>query len=250
MSGREINQLPLVKMEHVYQPMWNVTNMSLFGYEALLRFPDGFFEGNIETCFERAREAGILYELDTKSILGAAGSFPLHQLNEERLFINIYPSTLLHPGFEAFIDQFLLSFPHAYGKIVFELSETKFEDDIWEIKELKERVKHLKEKGFLIALDDIGKGAAELQKMIEFTPDYIKLDRYFAKELADSEEKQEMIALFIQYSKGKMGVILEGIEQGLDLEQAKRLHVPVAQGYLLGKPQKITNQRFIRDFSA
>ncbi|WP_413305872.1 EAL domain-containing protein [Bacillus sp. 1P10SD] len=241
MSRRAINQLPLLKMEHVYQPMWNVANMSLFGYEALLRFPDGVFEGNIETFFEQAREAGMLYELDTKSIFGAAKSFPLHRLDEERLFINIYPSTLLHPEFEVFIGQFLLTFPQAYGKIVFELSETKFEDDIWEIKELKERVKLLKEKGFLIALDDIGKGAAELQKMIEFTPDYIKLDRYFARELAESKEKQEMIALFIQYSKGKMGVILEGIEQGLDLEQAKRLHVPVAQGYLLGKPQKVTN---------
>ncbi|MGG3560535.1 EAL domain-containing protein [Neobacillus rhizosphaerae] len=250
MSRGELDQLRLVKMEHVYQPLWNVTNMSLFGYEALLRFPDGFFQGNIETCFEQAREVGILYELDTRSIEGAASSFPLHQLNEERLFINIYPSTLLHPQFEAFIDQFLLTYPQAYGKIVFELSETKFEDDIWEVKELKERVWLLKEKGFSIALDDIGKGAAELQKMIEFTPDYIKLDRYFANELAVSKEKQEMIALFIQYSKGKMGVILEGIEQGLDLEQAKKLHVPVAQGYLLGRPQKITTQSFIRDFSA
>ncbi|MEH7440221.1 EAL domain-containing protein [Neobacillus drentensis] len=250
MGSGNMNKLQLVKMEHVYQPMWNINNMTLFGYEALLRFPEGVVQGEIESCFEWARTAGILYELDTKSIESAINGFPLDQLVHERLFINIYPSTLLHQEFESFIDQFLFTYPDAYGKIVFELNETKLEEDIWDIKELKEKIVWLKDRGFCIALDDIGKGAAELQKIIEFAPDYIKLDRYFSKELSKSKEKQEMVSLFIQYSKGKMGLILEGIEQGPDLEQAKKLHVPVVQGYLLGRPQSITAQRFVRNFSA
>lgn len=250
MSRYDVKKLQLVKMEHVYQPMWNSKDKTLFGYEALLRFPEGFADEGIEACFEWARDAGVLYDLDTRSITGAADSFPLYQLDKERLFINIYPSTLLHPQFEKFIDQFLLTYPQAAGKVVFELNETKSEEDSWEIKELKEKVQLLKEKGFYIALDDIGKGAAELQKIIELAPDYIKLDRYFSVDLAKNKEKQEMISLFVQYAKGKMGLILEGIEYEWDLEAAQKLQVPVAQGYLLGRPKKCPTESVIPDYTA
>jgi EAL domain-containing protein (putative c-di-GMP-specific phosphodiesterase class I) len=37
----------------------------------------------------------------------------------------------------------------------------------------------------------------------------------------------------------KIYLVLEGIEQEIDLTQAKLLNVPVAQGYLLGEPQKL-----------
>jgi EAL domain-containing protein (putative c-di-GMP-specific phosphodiesterase class I) len=156
------------------------------------------------------------------------------------LFINIYPSTLIHPYFPLFIDQLLTIYPQVNGKIVFELNETKKEESSWDLPEMKERIALVKQRGFSIALDDIGKGAAGIQKIIEFAPQYMKLDRYFAEGLSSSKEKQEMISLFIQYAKNKMGVILEGIEKEEDLEAAKRIEVPVIQGYLLGMPQRLT----------
>ena len=237
MGSRIQNQM----IESVYQPMWNLNDWKVFGYEALLRFPDGYCNGNIEMAFNMAREDGCLYELDTRSITNAINSFPIHQLGEELLFINIYPSTLLHEEFELFIHKLLDNYPHSKGKIVFELNETKEEAYMWAIPELQKKIEILKEYGFYIALDDVGKGAATLRKIIEFSPDYIKLDRYFAKELNASKRKQHIVSLLIQYSKNKMGLILEGIEEAIDLAQAKALNVPVAQGYLLGKPTKVEN---------
>lgn len=231
------------KIEHVYQPMWNLTDRKVFGYEALIRFPDGFCGGNIEKAFEIAREEGCLYDLDTKSISCSVNSFPFHHLDEELLFINIYPSTLLHEQFETFIDHLLERYPYIQGKIVFELSETIEEESLWTIPEFHKRVSVIKEYGFYIALDDIGKGVANFQKIIEFSPNYIKLDRYFARDLNISKEKQRMVSLLIKYSEKKMGLILEGIEEEVDLAQAKKLNVPVVQGYLLGRPQKITKNK-------
>jgi EAL domain-containing protein (putative c-di-GMP-specific phosphodiesterase class I) len=103
---------------------------------------------------------------------------------------------------------------------------------------------------FLYSLDDVGKGIAGLNKIIEFAPNYIKLDRYFSMGLSQSKEKQQIISLLIQYANGKMGLILEGIEEEVDLEQAKILNVPVVQGYLLGKPEKLTAQNIIRIYGA
>ncbi|WP_057763492.1 EAL domain-containing protein [Cytobacillus praedii] len=226
-------------IESVYQPMWNLNSWKVFGYEALLRFPNGFCNGNIESAFELARGNGCLYELDTKAIRHAISCFPFDRLIDELLFINIYPSTILHENFEEFIHLLLKNFPHIKGKVVFELSETDKEDLIWELSDFKERLAVMKDYGFRIAIDDIGKGGASLRKIIEFSPHFIKLDRYFANNLHKSKEKQQMIALLLQYSEQKMELILEGVEKNKDLAQAIALNVPFAQGYLLGKPEMI-----------
>ncbi|USK54444.1 EAL domain-containing protein [Cytobacillus solani] len=226
-------------IESVYQPMWNLNHWKVFGYEALLRFPNGFCNGNIEKAFELARENGCLYELDTKAIRHAISCFPIDRLKEELLFINIYPSTILHKNFENFIHQLQKNFPHIEEKVVFELSETDKEDSIWDLSEFKEKIAIIKEYGFRIAIDDIGKGGASLRKIIEFSPQFIKLDRYFANNLDKSKEKQQMVALLLQYSKQKMELILEGVEKNKDLAQAIALNIPFAQGYLLGKPETI-----------
>lgn len=249
MSLNLASTIRLKKIESVYQPIWNINNSTIFGYEALLRFPDGFCGGNIEKAFELARNEGALYELDTRAISNAVSSFPLHLLNKGLLlFINIYPSTLLHSQFSLFLNQLMKKYPQIEGKIVFELSESEQEESCWALSELKEKLLMIKEKGFLVALDDVGKGVAGLQKMIEFCPNYMKLDRYFSKELSKSKEKQDMISLLLQYSKQKMEVILEGLEEEVDLEQAKSLNVPIVQGYLLGKPEKLTAKNVIRSF--
>jgi len=239
-----ISPIQMQKIEHVYQSMWNVTNVSIFGHEALIRFPEGRFEGNIEAAFALARTEGTLYELDTRSIAEAIIHFPFEQLSRQLLFVNIYPSTLIHPQFPLFLDQLVTSVPGLHGSVVFEVNETKQEEACWDMPEMKERMALLREYGIAIALDDIGKGAAGLQKIIEFAPDYIKLDRYFADGLSSSTNKQEMISLLLHYAKDKMGVILEGVEKEADFAAAKAIRVPLIQGYLLGMPKKPTDSQF------
>ncbi|MFE8698544.1 EAL domain-containing protein [Cytobacillus sp. FJAT-53684] len=234
------------EMEHAYQPMWKLDNWQIFGYEALLRLPNTFQNHNVEQFLDQARQEGHLYEIDSMSILRAIGSFPFDSTNAELLFINIFPSTLLNEQFYQLINHILMYYPLAKGKIVFEINETKDEEHIWENHELKEKISFLRKKNFLIALDDIGRGAASLQKIIEFSPDVIKMDRYFSKELSTSKEKQRMLSLLIEYSNQELTLILEGIEKELDLAIAKSLQVPVGQGYLLGRPEKLNDQSFLR----
>ncbi|EWG11546.1 EAL domain-containing protein [Cytobacillus firmus] len=243
-----IQAAKLDAIEHIYQPMWNLNNWSIFGYEALLRFTEQSAGRDIESAFYLARRENRLYELDSMAIESAISNFPLASLTHELLFINIFPSTLLDYRFPGFIRTIMNSYSVVPDKIVFELNETQDESHAWEIPELKERLALLKDYGFHIALDDVGKGAATLQKIIEFEPNYIKLDRYFSEGLSKSKEKQELISLFISYSKHKMGLILEGIEKDTDLAQAKLINVPVVQGYLLGKPQKITPDNLFGKF--
>ncbi|MGG0719987.1 EAL domain-containing protein [Robertmurraya massiliosenegalensis] len=247
MSSALQNIIQHERIEHVYQPLWNLNNWSIFGFESLLRFPEEYSCRNIEEAFEQARTEGLLYELDTLSISHAVSNFPLDLSGEELLFINVFPSTLLHEDLEIFIEQLVTKYPTIIGNIVFELNETKHEKHIWKIPHLKKRIAFLKEKGFFVALDDFGKEESTFQKIIEFTPNCIKLDRYFSKDLSSSKKKQRVVSLLVEYSKGRMVVVLEGLEKEMDLAMAKILKVPVAQGYLLGKPQKLTENSFTND---
>jgi EAL domain-containing protein (putative c-di-GMP-specific phosphodiesterase class I) len=228
------------EIEHVFQPMWELNNWNIFGYEALVRFPK---EGitDIESTFRVARKQDLLFELDTLSIRRAIDTFPIIQLNKEHLFINIFPSTLVHSEFEPFLQNLVQSYPGIKGKVVFELNETIDEEHIWNIPLLKEKVELLKKYGFCFALDDIGKGVGTFQKIIELSPDFIKLDRYFSENLSLTKEKQEMITLLNEFCKHRIGLVLEGIEEEVDLAFAKYLKVPIGQGYLMGKPEKVSD---------
>ena len=243
-----LNKVKPHHIEHFYQPMWNLENWNIFGYEALMRFKDPSIGNNIEKVFDVARSEGYLFDMDTISITSAVKNFPLDSLKQELLFINIYPSTLLNDRFDAFLNELIKNYSIHPERIVFELNETKEEEDIWESPLLKDKILALKRYGFYVALDDIGKGVATLQKIIEFEPNYIKLDRYFSVGLSESKTKQKLISLFIEFSKHNMGLILEGIEKDVDLAQAKLINVPIVQGYLLGKPQKVTQDNIYGQF--
>jgi EAL domain-containing protein (putative c-di-GMP-specific phosphodiesterase class I) len=143
--------------------------------------------------------------------------------------------------YKSFIDQLIQTYPQSHGRIVLEINESELEEQNWKNPQFIKTITFLKEKGFKIALDDIGKGVATLQKIIEISPNYIKLDRYLSRDLHSTKEKQHFISVLVKFAKNKMGLILEGIEKDIDLAQANVLRVPFVQGYLLGKPQKINS---------
>lgn len=54
----------------------------------------------------------------------------------------------------------------------------------------KNFVTKMKNHGFLIAQDDIGKGNSTMKYDLELEPNIVKLDRYFAMDLASFSEKK------------------------------------------------------------
>lgn len=90
--------------EHVYQPLWNLMNWSIFGYESLLRV-NGV--KNIEQFFQKAREEGCLYELDLISLESSISQFPFLEQKRGLLFVNVYPSTISRREFAQLLKKWL-----------------------------------------------------------------------------------------------------------------------------------------------
>ncbi|HJV16846.1 MAG TPA: EAL domain-containing protein [Bacillales bacterium] len=218
---------------HCYQHLYKLKCMSAIGAELLLRTE----MGNPEFIFQLAREENKLFELDTKSIDRAFQTFFSQQEIVGLLFSNIFPSTILHPNFPSFVAYLLEHYPNLSKNVVFEIIETEKVDDE---EKLKEKVQFLKKWGFQIAVDDVGKGWSSLCLIIELEPDFIKLDRYFSIDLANSAKKQKMIKLLLHFFEDTdTKMILEGIETSSDLRMAQSLGIHFCQGYLLSKPMPL-----------
>jgi EAL domain-containing protein (putative c-di-GMP-specific phosphodiesterase class I) len=220
---------------HMYQPLFSLSDWDIYGYEGLFRSE---FSMNWEDVFKLAKTNGRLYELDTQSLLKALLTFSKHRENNGKLiFVNVFPSTLSNSSFFFFFEELLNQITIPRQRIVLEINEGEKVEDM---KVFRQTVIRLKDYGFLIAIDDIGKGDAELQRIIELEPNFIKLDRYFSVDLSVSTKKQKLIRLILDFCKGYIETILEGIEEPQDLATAKLLGVSIAQGFLLGEPRLLS----------
>lgn len=220
---------------HEFQPIIDLSKKKIFGFEALIRSQHF---NNPELLFNYTEEHNQLFELDLVSVFKAIYTFShfWEKHNNFILFVNVYPSTLMNPSFSYYLKKFssIVSFQPCF--IVFEINEA---EKALNSTDLKESILNLKKQGFLIALDDVGKGESTIKTILEIDPDIVKTDRYFAKNLTEFPKKQKVIELMIELCGIDTQVIVEGIETSEDLQTILEIGVPFGQGYFLGKPKPI-----------
>ncbi len=224
---------------HLFQPICHLPNRQALGYEALIRSKT---IAGTDKLFQAATEQGKLYDLDTLSVYNAIAfyfSSDHRRKSDAYLFVNIFPSTLVEEAFPIFLEKIVRRYGDMSPRIVFEINESRSEMDDWNNRLFTQNINLLRRHGFLIAFDDVGEGATTLKRMIELTPDFVKMDRFFGKNLSGSKKKQKMIKFFVDYCADESKLILEGIEEPEDLLQAYNLGVTIGQGYLLTQPQPL-----------
>jgi EAL domain-containing protein (putative c-di-GMP-specific phosphodiesterase class I) len=221
---------------HVYQPIYDLSISTILGYEAFLRVgfdPESFFQHVVKTH--------QLFEVDTLSILHSITGFYQNKPNKNLplLFLNVFPSTILHPHFPRFMEFMIRQLQGRKNQIVLELNEMESIDDLSLFRKV---LSNLRWEGIQIALDDVGKGNSFIPKLIELEPEFIKIDKYLCENLALLKSKQMIVEFLVDYGKASRShIILEGLENHTDLEMATSLGVTLGQGYLLSKPLKISD---------
>lgn len=228
-------QLQKLDLYHVFQPIIDLETNEAFGYEMLLRSDE---MGTPDKIFKWAEEHNKLFDLDMHSV-----TIAFHTIHEQisyfdglHVFINILPTTVENPSSLANLKKLKPLLQSHAQRIVFEITEDKKGA---ELAARKAMVGNMKKQGFLIALDDLGKGDSTLPNVIELEPNIIKLDRYFADDLTNNIRKQRAIELINQFAGDEAIVILEGLETKEDVTTAKKLGVKYGQGFVLGRPQPL-----------
>jgi EAL domain-containing protein (putative c-di-GMP-specific phosphodiesterase class I) len=221
---------------HEFQPLWMTETEEIFAYEALIRTEPRI---NPILIFQYGREQGTLFEFDAASISNAIYEYPESYFEKYFLFVNIFPSTIVHHKFSEFVEELVKTYPMIKGKVVFEINEDPVESYLWVEEGFVSGLELLKSKGFRIALDDLGLTAASIEKIARNKPDFAKLDRSCSVNLAKSINKQKNIYSILSKSDCNMVMVLEGIEKKEDLIMASRLGVPAVQGYYIAKPHRL-----------
>lgn len=150
---------------HAFQPICSIPGKERIAYEALLRSKEN---GNPEVLFQLVKETNALLELDTQSLYYAILTFFRSSDREggELLFVNIFPSTIVEATFPAFIQEVVRDFEPYLNQIVLEINESIMEGKIWNEPIFLQRIMDLRDIGFLIALDDVGKGRQPSEKLL------------------------------------------------------------------------------------
>jgi len=218
----------------VFQPIIEVQNSQIIGYEALTRGPENSIFFSPEMLFKAAIKHGLLSELEILCRDNAIKQFAALQL-VGKLFLNISPMVLLnsaHPQGTTvkFVEQSGLS----CQQIVIEISE-KYPFPQGDI--LHNALEKYREFGFAVAIDDLGAGYSGLKQWCMLQPDIVKIDRYFVANCDQDQSKQTFLKhLFLLGHNTDAMVIAEGIETQAEYELLTELGMRYAQGFFIARP--------------
>ncbi len=214
-----------------YQPIMSARDGSLFAYEALCRPNDPTFP-NAHSLIETAVRTGRICELDR--VLRRLAVLPLDGLPQHlSLFVNIHPQDLNDDEFIA-VESHLERWA---GRIVFEVTET---EAIADLVSANQRIQSLRNRGFRVALDDLGSGYSGLSMLAELQPDIVKLDMKLVRAIGQSSRVARLVKHVIEYCRDEqLATVAEGIETESELDVVTKLGVDYVQGFLLGRPGPI-----------
>lgn len=223
------------RLTPLFQPIVRLNDGKNLGFEALIRGPSNSALHSPGNLFKTAINYNLLEPLEllcrelSINAFARAGADGL-------LFLNVNPLLLLtsdHPS--GLTKKMIEAAGLAPEQIVIELSE-QFQVEDTQL--FINAVKHYREFGFKIAIDDLGSGFSGLRLWSELRPDIVKIDRYFIDQLHQDPIKKAFVKNIIEIAKDTgSSISAEGIETSEELQMCRELGAEYGQGYLLGRPQ-------------
>ena len=216
-----------------FQPIVDAAAGRVWGYEALVRGPNGEGAGHVLSQVTDENRYRFDQDCRVKAIALAARLFP--QGGTEMLSINFMPNAVYEPS--ACIRATLAAarnsrFP--LERIMFEFTE---DEQIADTGHIENIVSAYRELGFTVALDDFGAGCAGLNLLASFQPNLIKLDMGLIRDVHTSRARQVIVAGMAHIAR-ELGITLlaEGVESADEVRILRAAGISLFQGYLFAKP--------------
>jgi diguanylate cyclase (GGDEF)-like protein len=228
-----------------YQPLIDLENGELLGFEALLRWHHREFGMIPPNKFIPIAEESNLIIPITKWILEQtcrqlAEWHRIGRGNAELMMsVNISGK---HLSNDELIDDVeraleLSGLDPRYLKL--EITESAAMENAEQTIKLLNRLKDL---GVKLSIDDFGTGYSSLSYLHRLPFDMLKVDRSFVYSVGERGENSEILKTIISLAKNlKKELIAEGIETEAQLALLRRLGCDYGQGYLFARPQTADN---------
>jgi diguanylate cyclase (GGDEF)-like protein len=223
-----------------YQPIVDLTNHQISGFEALIRWQHPQ-QGLISpTAFlPIAEETGIILELGQWVLEQAC----LQMQHWQQQFSHCAAMTIsVNVASKQFWQTDLLSQiqtvlrttginPQSLKLEITETSLLKNQDMVLGV------LRYIQALGVKIALDDFGMGYSSLSYLHQFPIDILKIDRFFVQALGANDQSGQVAEIICQLAqKLNLLTIAEGIETSEQLARVKQMNCNYVQGYYFWQP--------------
>jgi EAL domain-containing protein (putative c-di-GMP-specific phosphodiesterase class I) len=227
------------QFETYYQPIINVADQKIVGFESLLRWhhPE---EGFISPVgfIPLAEETGLIVEI---------GEWVLHQACiQSRLWQNLIPAHSFFINVNLSPRQFKQS--NLVKKVEEILQQTRCDRHLIKLEitegailETDDRadtmLNQLKDLGIKLCIDDFGTGYSSLSRLYQLPIDILKIDACFIRAIGRHEKKEKILESIVNLAHNlAMEVVAEGVETEIQLQKVKQHQCEYVQGYLFGRP--------------
>ncbi len=220
-----------------YQPIKNIKTDKIEKFECLARINDDFAVVSPIRFMEAARLTGT-YSLITRSIIKNA--FAEFSGSEYEFSINITASDMKLGYLEEFLMLHVKKYDVKPSQVVLELLE-----DIVTLTEgnMIEQIERLRKLGFQVAVDDFGMENSNFSRLLEFHPDYLKIDGAFIKNITQNKKSQIIVDAIVGIcKKSDIKVIAEYVANEEIYDYIKELGIEYAQGFYIGQPVEHISQ--------
>ena len=217
------------------QPKYNISDSSVTGAEALVRWIDpetGIIPPNeFIPVFEKngfvIKIDEYIWECACKQIRKwLDGGLPAVPIS-----VNVSRVHLKDSKFINTLDELIKKYNIPQELLEIEITETA--DNI----NANEMIQLAKDKGFKLLMDDFGSGYSSLNTLRSTPFDVIKIDRMFFSKSMESERGQKIISHTISMSKDiGLDLIAEGVETQEQADFLKVCGCDSAQGFLYSRP--------------
>lgn len=228
------------EFELYYQPLVDLDDVSLMGFEALARWnhpsrglitPGEFIEVAETTGLIVPMTIGLL-----RAACEQAAKWKASGIAPESLVISVNLSAV-HLAQKGIVDQlrsiiFEADINPEYLKL--EITESAVMQNAEHVITVLQKIRDL---GIKLSIDDFGTGYSSLSYLHRFPIDTLKIDRSFVGTMEDGSENGEIVRTVIALAKAlNLSVIAEGIESIHQFHQLRILGCEYGQGYLFSRP--------------
>jgi EAL domain-containing protein (putative c-di-GMP-specific phosphodiesterase class I) len=212
-----------------FQPIVDVVKGRTYAYEALVRTDEASLS-RPDVLIATAERLGRIHDLGRTvraAVARAAGDIP----DDVLIFVNVHGLELTDE--DLFSDSCALA--PLSPRIVLEITERIGLDDVAG----PARVAMLRQRGYRIAVDDLGAGYSALGALATLEPEVVKLDMSLVRDIDRHPTKRRVVGAIATLCR-ELGsrVVAEGVETQAELRTVRDAGIELIQGFLFARPTR------------
>ncbi len=216
-----------------YQPFHSFNDGALVGFEALLRWPEGWPLQSPAVFIPVAEESGLItrigaWVLETACRTAATWPKPL------KVAVNLSPAQFRHGDIVSAVEAALRVSGLDPARLELEVTESLWIEDS---DGALDQLRRLRRIGVTIALDDFGTGYSSLSYLWKFPFDTVKIDRSFVMGMETEPKAAAIVNTITALGKAlDLTITAEGVETVEQAKFLKQAGCDRGQGFLYSRP--------------